>query len=74
MQPIVANSLKNETTEVFKLPVEGNGFVYEIREVHYNLKNNKLQSNLWSHQNSLDLAELLDTVRDKCNIRFPFET
>ncbi|RDY61737.1 Gfo/Idh/MocA family protein [Flagellimonas nanhaiensis] len=66
--------VKNGTTEVFELPIEGNGFVYEILEVHNCLKNNKLQSSLWSHQNSLDLAELLDSVRDRCGIHFPFET
>ncbi|MDC6364501.1 MULTISPECIES: Gfo/Idh/MocA family protein [Flavobacteriaceae] len=65
--------IKDEETKDFDLPVQGNGFVYEIEEIHSCLKNKKLQSNLWSHQNSLDLAELLETVREKCGIRFPFE-
>lgn len=60
-------------TQQFDLPRQGNGFVYEIEEVHQCLKANKLQSDLWSHQNSLDVAELLDTIREKCGITFPFE-
>ncbi len=65
--------LKDGNTEQFNFPRQGNGFVYEIEEVHQCLKANKLQSDLWSHQNSLDLAELLDTIREKCGITFPFE-
>ncbi len=65
--------LKDGKTEQFDLPRKGNGFVYEIEEVHECLKANKLQRDLWSHQNSLDVAELLDTIREKCGITFPFE-
>ncbi|MER3373717.1 MAG: Gfo/Idh/MocA family oxidoreductase [Allomuricauda sp.] len=65
--------VKEEKTQQFALPRQGNGFVYEIEEVHRCLKAKKLESDLWSHQNSLDLAELLDTIRKKCGITFPFE-
>lgn len=65
--------VKNGETQNFEAPIQGNGFVYEIAEVHKCLNTNKLQSDLWSHQNSLDLVELMDTVRRKCGIRFPFE-
>lgn len=64
---------KNNKTIEFELPIQGNGFVYEIEEVHSCLKAKKLQSDLWSHQNSLDLSELLDIVRRKAGIKFPFE-
>lgn len=64
---------KEGETQEFELPRQGNGFVYEIEEVHQCLKAKKLQSDLWSHQNSLDVAELLDTIREKCGITFPFE-
>lgn len=64
---------KKGESQNFELPIEGNGFVYEIEEVHQCLKAGKLQSDLWSHQHSLDLSELLDTVRRKCGIKFPFE-
>ncbi|KQC29263.1 Gfo/Idh/MocA family protein [Flagellimonas eckloniae] len=64
---------KDGETKIFELPIKGNGFVYEIEEVHKCLKAKKLQSDLWSHQNSLDLSELLDAVRGKAGIKFPFE-
>lgn len=66
--------VKNGKTQTFDLPILGNGFVYEIEEVHSCLRTKSLQSQLWSHQNSLDLSELLDRVRQKAGIKFPFET
>ncbi len=57
------------------VPVEkvGKGYTYEIEEVAHCIANGKLESELWSHQNSKDLCSLLDTVRAKTGIRFPFE-
>lgn len=66
--------VKEDHVEEFALPLKGFGYYYEILEVHKCLKENKLESTLWSHQNSLDLVQLMDTVREKCGIRFPFET
>ncbi|MCE2611995.1 Gfo/Idh/MocA family oxidoreductase [Flavobacteriaceae bacterium D16] len=62
-----------EETESMLLPKTGKGYVHEIHEVHKCLNNGKLQSALWSHQNSLDLIETLDLVRLQNGIRFPFE-
>ena len=50
------------------------GYYYEILEVHRCLRAKTVESDLWSHQNSLDLAWLMDKVREICGIRFPFET
>lgn len=55
------------------LPTTGRGYFYEIQEVHTCLRNNKLESQLWSHQNSLDLIGLLDEVRQITGVVFPFE-
>ncbi len=63
----------NGEVQLTDLPLEGNGFTYEIEEVHRCLSAKKLESNLWSHQNSLDLAELMDRVREQAGIKFPFE-
>ena len=62
-----------EETQSMSLPKSGKGYVHEIHEVHKCLRNGKLQSDLWSHQNSLDLIETLDLVRSQNGIRFPFE-
>lgn len=51
----------------------GKGYTYEIEEVQKCLLDKKLESGLWSHQNSLDLIALMDTVRNQTGIIFPFE-
>lgn len=56
--------------EVGKL---GKGYTHEIEEVHSCLQAGKKESSLWSHQNSLDLIEIMDIVRNKTGIVFPFE-
>ncbi|WP_318308246.1 Gfo/Idh/MocA family protein [Flagellimonas crocea] len=66
--------VKDGQTNKVELPLKGFGYYYEILEVQQCLREKKIESNLWSHQNSLDLAELLDKVRQKCGIHFPFET
>jgi len=64
---------KNGELKDFDLPRPGLGYPHEIEEVHHCLNNGMLQSNLWSHQNSIDLITLLDAVRAKTGITFPFE-
>ena len=66
--------IQNDESSKVDLPLKGIGYYYEILEVHQCLRNNTIESDLWSHQNSLDLAELLDSVRNKCGVSFPFET
>ncbi len=51
----------------------GKGYTYEIEEVQRCLEAGLFESKLWSHKNSSDLCTLLDTVRNKAGIRFPFE-
>ncbi|TMM56997.1 Gfo/Idh/MocA family oxidoreductase [Maribacter algarum] len=64
--------IKNSEKRV-DLPTKGKGYSHEIEEVHYCLKKGKLQSDLWSHQNSIDLISLLDEVRRQSGVVFPFE-
>jgi len=64
---------KNGEIEEINIPKIGKGYSHEILEVHQCLREGKLQSDLWSHQNSLDLIGLLDKVRSKTGITFPFE-
>lgn len=55
------------------LPTLGKGFAHEICEVNRCIANRQLESKLWSHQNSLDLIAIIDEVRQKTKIKFPFE-
>ncbi len=59
--------------EDFDLPTTGKGYAHEIDEVHHCLRKGNLQSEKWSLQNSLDLANLLDEVRSITGTTFPFE-
>ncbi len=68
------NLKKGDTEERIDLPTKGKGYSYEIEEVNRCLKAGLLESEQWSLQNSLDLAELLFTVRQKAGISFPFES
>jgi predicted dehydrogenase len=52
----------------------GKGYTYEIEEVQRCLENGQLESDLWSHQNTIDLCSLMDSVRKEAGIMFPFES
>ncbi|WP_276380836.1 Gfo/Idh/MocA family protein [Flavobacterium sp. H4147] len=55
---------KNEEKEaVFTLPTLGKGYSHEIIECHTCIRNNQIESKLWSHQNSLDLSRIVEEVR-----------
>tara|TARA_R110002051_G_scaffold308784_1_gene381024 strand:- start:1572 stop:2555 length:984 start_codon:yes stop_codon:yes gene_type:complete len=64
----------NGEKEDFEEPTIGKGYSHEINEVNSCLASGKLQSDLWSHQNSLDLIEILDQIREQVGIAFPFES
>ena len=50
------------------LPRTGKGLTYEIRECVECISRQKMQSDLWSHQHSLDLAGMMDMVRERAGI------
>lgn len=64
---------KGNKTENISLPTVGKGYTYEIEEVHRCLFEKKIESPMWSHSNSLELIGLLDRIRTKAGITFPFE-
>lgn len=64
---------REESEERHDLPTTGKGYTHEIEEVHACLKEGKIESDLWSHQNSIDLIHLLDEVRRQSGVVFPFE-
>ncbi len=54
-------------------PKLGKGYTYEIQECHDCIKANQMQSKKWTLKNSQDLITILDTIRDKINLKYPFE-
>ncbi len=65
--------IKNNEEVIFKLPTIGMGFSYEIVECHKCIRANKIESEVWSHQNSLDLITILDNIRDEVGLVYPQE-
>ena len=65
--------VKGEEKQVIENKTLGLSYSYEIMECHKCLRKNKLESELWSHQNSLDLISILDRVREKVGLKYPQE-
>lgn len=63
--------IKNNLSEEFLLPTKGKGFTYEIEECHSCIEKGVIESQFWSHQNSLDLIEIADQVRKQAGIIYP---
>ncbi len=64
---------KEGEKQKFDLPTTGKGYSHEICEVHSSIRNSQLESSLWSHRNSRDLINIMDTIRKQTGIVFPFE-
>ncbi|TQV73954.1 Gfo/Idh/MocA family oxidoreductase [Aliikangiella marina] len=69
---MILENAKGEQKNI-EIPFDGNGFNYQIDEVHRCLVQKKLQSNMWSWQNSLDLVDIMDQVRANISLKYPFE-
>ncbi|WP_165749599.1 Gfo/Idh/MocA family protein [Cellulophaga sp. Z1A5H] len=63
----------NEKITKFDLPTKGRGYYYEILEVQNCIGNKELESTLWNHEDSRSLIGLLDSIRAKTGVVFPFE-
>jgi len=63
--------IKNNHRTKFKLPTKGKGYTYEIEECHRCIKENRIESKLWSHQNSLELIKIVDEVRSQIGLEYP---
>ena len=62
---------KNIDPEEFvSLPTLGRGYTHQIMECNTCLQQNKIESDTWSHKNSLDLISLLDAIRKEINLTY----
>jgi len=62
--------LNNETEKIITLPTIGRGYSHQIMECNLCLQQHKVESNTWSHQNSLELITLLDAIRQEINLTY----
>ena len=63
---------KGKRTEFEQLR-KGKGFTYEIEECFRCIQAGKLESDLWSHQDSLNLITITDEIRRQSGVQYPFE-
>ena len=63
-------TVDNQEEEIL-WPTKGKGFTYEIEECHQCINENRIESTLWSHQNSLDLIKIVDQVKNQIGLEYP---
>ena len=57
--------------ENFEFNVKANGYEFEAQEAVNSILNGKIQSDLWSWNNSLEVVRIMDTIRNECGIIYP---
>ena len=60
-----------ECAEVFEEKYSGNGFEYEIMAVGDCIRNNELEADDYTHQETLDITELMQDMRKEWGIEYP---
>jgi predicted dehydrogenase len=64
-------SIFNQEKEAsFSLPNLGKGYAYEAIECHNCIRNNQIESRLWSHKNSLDLSKIVEEIKNQIGLEF----
>jgi predicted dehydrogenase len=67
-------TLKSKGTEkVIEPPREGNGYNYEAIEAMACLRRGEIESPRWPLQNTLDIMDILDRLREPWGLRYPGE-
>jgi len=62
----------NEKTH-YDIPKIGKGYGHEIMECDECISNGQIESSKWSHDDSLQLISMMDTLRQSNGIIYPFE-
>jgi len=61
---------KEEKEIAFGFPNFGKGYSYEAIECNNCIRNNQIESKLWSHQNSLDLSRMVEGIKNQVGLEF----
>jgi hypothetical protein len=59
--------------EKVSMPVAGNGFSYEIIESMACITENKLESDIMSHAETVEIMRIMDTLRAQWGVKYPSE-
>lgn len=70
---IILGNNENTETTTHSIPTHGKGFTYEIEECHKCILAREIQSNKWSHSDSLNLITIMDEIRNQVGLKYPFE-
>ncbi|MCP2027347.1 putative dehydrogenase [Flavobacterium sp. HSC-32F16] len=62
--------INEEKEAVISLPTLGKGYSHEIIECQNCIRNNQIESKLWSHQNSLDLSKIVEEIKTQIGLSF----
>ncbi len=62
-----------QAPESLDVPLHGNGYNYEAEEVGRCLADGKLESEIMSHKDTLDVMRTLDRIRAEVGLKFPME-
>lgn len=62
--------IKEEKETAFSLLNLGKGYSHEAIECHNCIRNNQIESKLWSHQNSLDLSKIVEEIKNQVGLEF----
>lgn len=62
--------IENEEEEKFHISNIGKGYAHEAIECHQCIRQNQIESKLWSHQNSLDLSKITEEIRKQIRVEF----
>jgi dihydrodiol dehydrogenase / D-xylose 1-dehydrogenase (NADP) len=65
--------LNNGTEKRYTSDTHENGFIYQIMAVHESIKAGKTQCDLMTLNETLSIAETMDTLRSQWNFKYPFE-
>lgn len=69
-EPSSFKIIKNGVEKSFVMQKKGKGFTYEIQEANQCIRENRIESNKWSHHNSMELITLLDDVRKEIGLHY----
>jgi predicted dehydrogenase len=67
-QPVNIITTTNKKPQEKPINFVGNGYNYQVHEVHKCLDESKIESDKWSHRHSLELMQLMDEIRKQCGI------
>lgn len=66
--------LEGESDHTYHFPVESNGYNYEADHVMKCLGENKIESEIMPLEESFQVMQTMDKIREQCGLKYPFES